>query len=232
MSQINVDVGECLLLAAPSGHRVQAHVARLVIHLLGGGVDGRVGYATGSQSQWFHYFALGLAQANDRSWIDQYVARSIAAKLHLGSLLVAACLLRAIAWSAGVVAHRPLAAQIAKVPNPIGLTAHHVVVMIGLTGKLEGVLAAEEEGRLVLGVQILSVLGAGGRQWLATVGARTGRRHAGEPVIGQAWLGIVDALAEFGRCRVAQRASVVVARERDVLLERHQHARLVGAYHG
>ena len=42
-AEVDVDVGEGLLLAAPAGHRVQADVPGLVVAALRGGVDGAIG---------------------------------------------------------------------------------------------------------------------------------------------------------------------------------------------
>lgn len=231
-TEVDAHVSEGFLLAAPTGHRVQTDVPRLVIRPLRGGVYRRVRDSSGSEAEWSHDLALGLANADDRSRVDENVARSRAAESDLRALLVASRLLIAVARSSGILANRTLASQVAKVPHTVPLASHDVVVVIGLTGQLESVLAAKVEGRLVFGVWILAVLGARRRQRLPAVDSRASGLQAGQPVIGIAGFRIVHALSESGGCAAAQVAAVAVALESDVLLERHQHPALVDPVHG
>lgn len=231
-TEIDADVSEGLLLAAPTGHRVQPDVPGLVVRSLGGGVYRRVRDASGSQTEGSDDFALRLANADDRSRADEDVTRPVAAELHLRALLVATCHLKTVARPTRILTDRTFASQVTEVPDAVRLTTHDIVVAIGLAGQFESILTAEEEWGLILGVQILAILGAGRGKRLAAIHARTSRLQTRQPVIRQAGFGIVHALPEIGCRGVAQIAAVAAALEGDILLEGYQHAGLVISDYG
>lgn len=135
LAQVDAHIRERLLLATPAGHRIQANVACLVVHALGCGVDRTVRNAARRNAQRPDDAALGLPDARNRTRIDQNVAGSGAAEVNLGALFIGAGNLIAVAWSAGVIADRTLASQIAKVPDSIRLAPDNVVAGCGKSKK-------------------------------------------------------------------------------------------------
>ena len=87
--ELDVDVGESLLLATPPGDRVEPNVLGLVVAALGGGVDGAVRDGSGGDAKRGDDLANRIFDALYRLRVDGDIALLGALELNLGPLLVA-----------------------------------------------------------------------------------------------------------------------------------------------
>ena len=131
----------------------------LVVSPLRGGIDGAVWDLAAGDTERLHHPTLGLLHALGRLGGDGDVAGLVAGELDLAALLVALGDLFSISRTAGVLTDGALAPQGSKVPGPVLHAGHDVGLLGGLASQTEGlVLAAEEEGGLVGGGQIVAVV--------------------------------------------------------------------------
>jgi hypothetical protein len=84
-------------------------------------INGRIRDGTGSESQRFHDLTFGLSNARNWTRVDEYVARTAAAKFDFWALLIAACNLESVRWSSGIGADWTFTSQVTKIPHTICL---------------------------------------------------------------------------------------------------------------